>query len=364
MVTMDESFAVCSDNLRELNIGHSVQLAPFCDEFGFTYVDSFFVECERGDDFFLDDDARYSCAETVNFEVNSSSSDTKTLSAASIMTDRQWRDDFLLGCFTSQRLDDRVPTLSPPSATTTMPPVTTGILPSAMVQNPPNTGSPVSSPSNRGVISSNEEDTSPIGLIVGVSVGAFIFLAVSGVVLFVFLCMKPARKTPKEVQEFAVGNNASETGDQGVAYNNAPATPVDSFSYDNSHTPVVPAYATAFPMPGSLSQPTAVNESAGIVSNRSGNDMNVTFKDQAQSIIQPTSVSNQNAANRPDSIGVPNIHDDTESAITEAETRGSSDPSGIYSHERSVLEVIGGIYTEKNDHQSAGSGSAGQSVDP
>lgn len=370
-VTLDESSAVCTDNLREVAIGHAVQLAPFCESTDFLFFESLFIECGRGNQFFkpqVGDVFIYSCAETANFETNSSPSDPKSLPATSIMTDRQWRDDFFLDCFTAQRLRDNVgdnaPTLSPRSEAAIMP-VNTGVAPSVMVVTTPSAIAPVSSPiSSPGEESpAGQEDKSALGLVIGVSVGAVVFLAIAGVVLFALLWMKPAqRKEVKEVREFAAGNDDAETGQtHSAAHPEGPTYANDAVLF----SPPTAAVATVIPMPASQSPPTTdgakshdgthqfENPHQHSPPQTSGNH-DVDFKDQARTFIYPWSTPNR--ASRPDSIGVPNAHDDTASAITEAETRGSVDPSGIYSHETSKIDPEYG-----ND--AAGSSSKGGSAD-
>jgi hypothetical protein len=406
VASLEKSSAVCDDNLRDVRVGQALQLAPFCDSTGFFYADSFYIECGFGNQFYsltVGDDFRYSCAETAMFKTSSTASEPKDLPTTTMMTDQQWREEYFLECVTFKTL---VPTA--PSAPSFAPRPVMTIMPVNI--RPVNMPAAVAvAPAPRDISGSTEEKSN-VGVIVGASVGAFVFLVISATVLFLLLWWRPNRheEAVKEVSEHV--NENSQTGYSGgepvggeyfggggewgaqappMPIARAEVMPVvympDNHNNDHRVKMDEPRMGTGSPSSNEASVRQGSGSDTGghhqySYSRGSGSsqeqDTAVTFKDQAQSMIRPTGVVLDNdddppsgsgssgrfhyprrsggnpqpdgavAAPRyapdqdmfhPDTIGIPTIDNDTSSAITEADTRGSSDPTGIYAHEPSLI---------------------------
>jgi hypothetical protein len=422
---LDPTTATCTNSVADVRIGHALLLAPFCDITGLFFADSLFIECAFGNEFYVpkvDESYRYSCAETVVFD--SGVTATKDVSTVVIRTDQSWQDDFFTDCVRFTKPGDNTTNnsapLSAPRGTGTIMPVVSenrGAMPPAIVNNGP---TPPSASTSRGDNSNIDEAASkaPIGTIVGVTVGAVLFLAIAGAVLFVMLCWKPQQQRKesqvKEVTEHVTGYSGQVdhrlAGEEGGWTGHDPAFP-----------PAAPTvYAAVEVMPMEVTDDHASSDRVTAKSNdrvtakstgsndfpngeRSGDrgasdgnyrhsnpdqqEVAVTFKDQVQSMVvdghpmasnpfhlsprtataatATQSVSrryayqqqdnnvvapvtfNDNTQNmiRPDAIGVPtnamldHHQEDYHSGLTDGgDTRGSSDPSGIYSHEMSMLD--------------------------
>jgi hypothetical protein len=163
-----------------VRIGHAVTLAPFCSASGFFYAQGLYIKCQYGNQFYqplVDDKYRYSCAETVLFD-GTTTTTTRDIPSATIMTDQSWQDDYFLDC---------VRTMPRPPSTPA------DVAPSSAPQP-----TAIASVAVNGSTTDDGDDTSkkqevPLGLIVVVSVGAVLFIAIAGAVLVVLFC----RKLPK-----------------------------------------------------------------------------------------------------------------------------------------------------------------------
>jgi hypothetical protein len=270
---LDPTTATCTKSVADVRIGHALQLAPFCDSTGFVYVDSLFVECAFGNEFYLplvDGSFRYSCAETVVFA--NGATETKDVPSAVIMTDQSWQDDFSTDCVRVTPLIS-APTSAPRAATVT-------IMPVPVMQ--PST-SAFSAPIGDTTVKA-EASNAPIGIIVGVTVGAVLFLAImaGAAVLCVMLCWKPQQqRKEKKVSEQEVDH------DDRLAVGEAPALPVYAAAevmpmveeVTDDHVEFgdrVTAKANNFP---------SDERSGDRYFNPDQPDAAVTFKDQAQSVV-------------------------------------------------------------------------------
>jgi hypothetical protein len=452
---LDPTTATCSNPVAEVRVGHALLLAPFCDSYGFVYVDSLYIECGYGNEFFVpevDEVYRYSCAETMLFA--SAVTTTKDIPSTVIMTDQSWQEnEFLSDCVrvTKRGDDTNKPSLAPRATTVTIMPVSDnrGAMPPAIVNNNGATTTLPSAASTtpRGDSSSNPDEASSkkasTGIIVGVTVGAVLFLAIAGAVLFVMLCWKPQQQQRKgesqikEVSEHAdipprtgytgQGEHRLAVDEQGGLWTGhapaavvSPALPVYAAGVEVMPMEVMPMEVTDDdPASGDrlmTAKSTGSNDHRVTAKSTGSNDdfpsgersgdrnsapdgdyrysnpgqqqdVAVTFKDQAQSMVvdgHPMTASNpfhlsprttataataqargsdsrryayQQQDNvvapvtfkdntqsmiRPETIGVPTHAMDQENAhsgLTDADdTRGSSDPSGIYSHEMTMLD--------------------------
>jgi hypothetical protein len=426
---LDPTSATCTDAADSVRIGHAVALGPFCSSVGFVYSDSLFVECQYGNEFYqpeVDEDYRYSCAETVLFDGGATA--TKDIPTASIMTDQSWQSDYSKDCVQIVKPGDARPPSLAPLTSATNKPVAANTGPAIMGRIPV---SPSVGPKSDSTQTTTDTKKAPVGIIVGVSVGAVLFLAIAGAVLFVAMCWTREERNEPQVKEVSEHiREPSQTADYsspGGGGDDHRYADEDIWMGDNS--PAVPAsarYAPAAVMPmeviddvaltsdraaaaklrGSSSSdfPSGDRSASGGQYRNSGSD--VVFKDQVQSMIvdgRPMMASDnlfapgtgkpaaaqspasnhdfpgrqgeeRNAASnsrryayqqqdnavapvtfndntksmiRPKTVGVPTHHNvvDQEaddgtmtSGITEADTRGSSDPSGIYSHDISVMD--------------------------
>jgi hypothetical protein len=476
---LDPTTATCTDSLRDVRIGHALQLAPFCDGTGFVYYNSLFVECAFGNEFYqpkVDEVYRYSCAETVLFDIGAT--ETKDLPTAIIRTDQSWQVDLSPSCVrvTKPGDGDNAAPLAPRVAPTIMPVVGVGALQPAILGG----SAPQSGSASRGDSNTDQSSKAPIGIIVGVPVGVVLFLAIAGAVLFVLLCWKPRqhnqKDTPvKEVSEHAA-YDPTQTGDSGqddhhhfgeedvwmghhipapgatpaaAPYRAAAAaarpmevmddhylseqrvaaaqslgqspsedSPDQRYSYsdqsevaavtfkDQAQSMIVEGQPMMMMMPSSNihSSPQAARtpSSAAAGSNnyhgddfpgRPGGERNnynavsspdrrrFAYQQQDDSIVVPVTLQDNYAQSvliRPETIGVPTHATDQEEAqdsltytsgLTEADndTRGSSDPSGVYVHEMSLLDPhYNGSSSPRDDHHrgGAGAGPVGSDFDP
>jgi hypothetical protein len=173
-----------------VRIGHAVNLGPFCDSTGFVYANSFYIECQNGNQFYqpeVNDRYRYSCAETVLFDGTTTTTTTMDIPSATIMTDQSWQDDYLADCV-------RTKPRPPPTAVTATP----SSAPQVTAIADGGGSAPAIIPRGTGDDTSKEQEV-PLGLIVGVSVGAVLFLAIAGAVLVVLFCWKSP--TAREAQQ-------------------------------------------------------------------------------------------------------------------------------------------------------------------
>jgi hypothetical protein len=418
---LDPTTATCTNSVADVRIGHALLLAPFCDSTGLFFADSLFIECAFGNEFYVpkvDEFYRYSCAETVVFE--SGVTATKDVSTAVMMTDQSWQDDFFSECVRVTKpggnTNNSAP-LSAPRGTVTIMPVVSenrGAVPPAIVNNGPTLPSASTPRGDNNKIDEAASKT-PIGIVVGATVGVVLFLAIAGAVLFVLLCWKPQQQRKesqvKEVTEHVTGYSGQVDHrlavEEGGWTGHAPAFP-----------PAPTVYAAVEVMPMEVMDDHASSDRVTAKSNdrvtakstgsndfpngersgdRSASDGNyrhsnpdqqevaVTFKDQAQSMVvdgrpmasNPFHLSprtataataqsdsrryayqqqdnnvvapvtfkdNTQSMTRPETIGVPtnamlDHQEDYHSGLTDGgDTRGSSDPSGIYSHDKSMLD--------------------------
>jgi hypothetical protein len=152
-------------------------------------------------------------------------------------------------------------------------------------------------------------------------------------------------------------------------------------SSNNIHSSPPPAARTPSSAPGSNDHHSGDFLGRSVERNNNNNNVAAASSDhrrfayQQQDVIVAPPVTwkdnhTQSMWIRPETIGVPtntatDQNEDSHSGLTEADdTRGSSDPSGVYSHEMSVLDphYNGSASNNPRDHHhtGAGSGSAGR----
>jgi hypothetical protein len=171
-------------------IGHAVNLSPFCGSVGFLYSESLYIECQYGNQFYkpqVEKNFRYSCAETVLFDGTTTTTTAMDIPSATIMTDQSWQDEYFPECV--RTMPRPLPT--PADVAPTLAPQPTAIAPVAV-----NDTAVV--PRGTGDDTSKDQGAS-LGITVGVSVGAVLFLAFVGAVLFVLFCWKSP--TAREAQQ-------------------------------------------------------------------------------------------------------------------------------------------------------------------
>jgi hypothetical protein len=194
-VRLDPTSATCQGGGgRTVKIGHAVNLGPFCGSAGFFYAQGLYVECQYGNQFYqpkVDEFYRYSCAETVLFDGTTTTTTTVDIPSATIMTDQSWQDDHFPECV-------RTMPWPPPTAATVAP----SSAPQATAIADGGGGSaPAIVPRGIGDDTSKKQEV-PLGLIVGVSAGAVLFLAIAGAVLVVLFCWKsPSAREAQQQQK-------------------------------------------------------------------------------------------------------------------------------------------------------------------
>jgi hypothetical protein len=208
-VRLDSTSATCQGGGRTVKIGHAVNLGLFCGSSGFLYFDGFFIECQYGNQFYkpeVDEVYRYSCAEAVLFDGTTTTSTTTDIPSATIITDQSWQDDYFPECVqTMSRLPPTADTAAPSSA-----PQAGAIVPVDVNVVPKGIGD-----------DSTKDQGASLGIYVGVSVGAVLFLAFVGAVLFVLFCWKSP--TAREAQDSSRVKDAtsSERDDNDASHQTA-----------------------------------------------------------------------------------------------------------------------------------------------